>query len=181
LRGALALKYLKIGLEGFSDKVVHKQHNDLMKKLGNYCNTCTDESLLPHKQDQCPRQRKHQCLCTKGQKQKSRQMCPNGGFCGNVYNQIVYKHRFQDPLFTNTDIQKWSSDAWSVATCFVNTTGYKGKQSAKDVDCSGLLSMCINNIDIEMMLGEVIIDGKIDAFTKVLIFTTVIIVVCNFN
>ncbi|XP_060589487.1 uncharacterized protein LOC132744724 [Ruditapes philippinarum] len=166
MRGALALKYLKIGLEGFSDKAVHKQHNDLMKKLGNSCSTCTEESLLPHKQDQCPRQRKHQCLCTKGQKQKSRQMCPNGGFCGNVYNQIVYKHRFQDPLFTNTDIQKWSSDAWSVATCFVNTTGYKGKQSAKDVDCSGLLSMCINNIDIEMMLGEVIIDGKIDAFTK---------------
>ncbi|XP_060584649.1 uncharacterized protein LOC132740700 [Ruditapes philippinarum] len=166
MRGALALKYLKIGLEGFSDKAVHKQHNDLMKKLGNYCNTCTEESLLPHKQDQCPRQRKHQCLCTKGQKQKSRQMCPNGGFCGNVYNQIVYKHRFQDPLFTNTDIQKWSNDAWSVATCFVNTTGYKGKQSAKDIDCSGLLSMCINNIDIEIMLGEVIIDGKIDAFAK---------------
>ncbi|XP_060557764.1 uncharacterized protein LOC132718154 [Ruditapes philippinarum] len=166
LRGALALKYLKIGLEGFSDKVVHKQHNDLMKKLGNYCNTCTDESLLPHKQDQCPRQRKHQCLCTKVQKLNSRQMCPNGGFCGNVYNQIVYKHRFQDPLFTNTDIQKWSSDAWSVATCFVNTTGYKCKRSAKEVDCSGLLSMCINNIDIEIMLGEVIIDGKIDAFAK---------------
>ncbi|XP_060551221.1 uncharacterized protein LOC132712805 [Ruditapes philippinarum] len=166
MRGALALKYLKIGLEGFSDKAVHKQHNELMKKLGNSCSTCTEESLLPHKQDQCPRQRKHQCLCTKGQKQKSRQMCPNGGFCGNVYNQIVYKHRFQDPLFTNTDIQKWSSDAWSVATCFVNTTGYKGKQSAKDVDCSGLLSMCINNIDIEIMLGGVTIDGKIDAFAK---------------
>ncbi|XP_060572320.1 uncharacterized protein LOC132730417 [Ruditapes philippinarum] len=166
MRGALALKYLKIGLEGFSDMAVHKQHNDLMKKLGNSCSTCTDENLLPHKQDQCPRQRKHQCLCTKDQKQKSRQMCPNGGFCGNVYNQIVYKHRFQDPLLTNTDIQKWSSDAWSVATCFVNTTGYKCKRSAKEVDCAGLLSMCINNIDIEIMLGEVIIDGKVDAFTK---------------
>ncbi|XP_060584151.1 uncharacterized protein LOC132740288 [Ruditapes philippinarum] len=165
MRGALALKYLKIGLEGFSDKVVYKQHNDLMK-LGHSCNTCTEESLLPHKQDQCPRQRKHQCLCTKVQKQKSRQMCPNGGFYGNVYNQIVYKHRFQDPLFTNTDIQKWSSDAWSVATCFVSTTGYKCKRSAKEVDCSGLLSMCINNIDIEIMLGGVTIDGKIDAFAK---------------
>jgi hypothetical protein len=105
-------------------------------------------------------------------------MCPNGGFCGNVYTQIVYKHRFQDPLLTNTDIQKWSSDAWSVATCFVNTNGYKCKRSAKEVDCSGLLSMCINNIDIEIMLGEVIIDGKIDAFAKVHIFTTVITYCC---
>ncbi|XP_060572286.1 uncharacterized protein LOC132730390 [Ruditapes philippinarum] len=166
MRGALALKYLKIGLEGFSDKAVHKQHNDLMKTLGNTCNTCTERSLLPHKQDQCPRQGKHQCLCTKIQKNKSRQTCPNGGFCGNVYNRIVCKHRFQDPSFTNTDVQKWSSDPWSVATCFINTSGYKGKQSAKDVDCSGLLSMCINNIDIEKMLGECIIDGKIDAFAQ---------------
>ncbi|XP_060551480.1 uncharacterized protein LOC132713050 isoform X1 [Ruditapes philippinarum] len=166
IRGALALKYLKIGLEGFSDKAVHKQHNDLMENLGNSCNTCTEASLLPHKPDQCPQQRKHQCLCTKDQKQKSRRMCPNGGFCGNVYNQIVYKHRFQDPLFTNTDIQKWSSDAWSVGTCFVNTPGYKGKQSAKELDCSGLLSMCINNTDIEKMLGGVTIDGTIDAFAK---------------
>ncbi|XP_060555731.1 uncharacterized protein LOC132716464 [Ruditapes philippinarum] len=166
MRGALALKYLKIGLEGFSDKAVTKQHNDLMKTLSNACNTCTEESLLPHKQDQCPRQRKYQCLCTKSQKNLSRQMCPNGGFCGYVYNRIVCNHRFQDPLFANTDIKKWSSDPWSVATCFINTTGYKGKQSAKEIDCSGLLSMCINNIDIEMMLGEVTIDGKIDAFAQ---------------
>ncbi|XP_060575426.1 uncharacterized protein LOC132732915 [Ruditapes philippinarum] len=166
MRGALALKYLKIGLEDFSEKVVAKHHNDLMKTLGNTCNTCTERSLLPHKQDQCPRQGKHQCLCTKIQKKKSRLLCPNGGFCGNVYNKIVCNHRFQDPSFTNTDVQKWSSDPWSVATCFINTTGYKDKQSAKDVDCSGLLSMCINNIYIEMMLGEVIIDGKIDAFAQ---------------
>ncbi|XP_060583146.1 uncharacterized protein LOC132739440 [Ruditapes philippinarum] len=166
MRGALALKYLKIGLEGFFDKAVHKQHNDLMKTLGNSCSTCTEESLLPHKQDQCPRQRKHQCLCTKGQKQKSRRMCPNEGFCGNVYNQIVCYHRFQDPSFTNTDVQKWSNDPWSIATCFINSTGYKGKQSAKEVDCSGLLSMCINNIYIEIMLGGVTIDGKKDAFSK---------------
>ncbi|XP_060565435.1 uncharacterized protein LOC132724573 [Ruditapes philippinarum] len=166
MRGALALRYLKIGLEGFSDKAVQKQHNDLMKTLGNSCSTCTEESLLPHTQDQCPYRIKHKCLCNKGQKQKLRQVCPNGGFCGNVYNQIVYKHRFQDPLFTNTDIQKWSSDPWSVATCFIYTTGYKGKQSAKEVDCSGLLSMCMNNIDIEIMLGEVYIDGCTDAFAK---------------
>jgi hypothetical protein len=65
------------------------------------------------------------------------------------------------------DVQKWSSDPWSVATCFINTTGYKGKQSAKDIDCSGLLSLCINNINIENMLGKDIINGENDAFTKV--------------
>jgi hypothetical protein len=179
MKGALSLKYLKIGLEGISDKAVIKQHNDLMKKLGNTCNTCTEETLLPHKQDLCPRQRKYQCLCTKSQKETSRRMCPNGGFCGSVYNAIVCKYRFQDPLFMNTDVQKWSSDPWSIARCFINTTGYKGKQSAKETDCSGLLSMCINNIDIEMMLGEGIIDGKIDAFAQVIIFTS--IDVCYLN
>ncbi|XP_060570734.1 uncharacterized protein LOC132729014 [Ruditapes philippinarum] len=166
VRGALALKYLKRGLEDFSDKAVKKQHKYLIERLGNICNTCTDESLLPHKPDKCPCQNKQQCFCYLRKKQKPRQMCPNGGFCGKMCDRIVCNHRFRTPLFTNTDVQRWSSDPWIVATCFINTPGYKGKQSAKEVDCSGLLSLCINSMFIEMMLGKVIIDGKRDAFAQ---------------
>ncbi|XP_060572703.1 uncharacterized protein LOC132730737 isoform X3 [Ruditapes philippinarum] len=161
VRGALALKYLKVGLEAFSDKAVKSQHDDIVSAFKGACNSCTEKSLIPHKQDQCPRQKKHLCLCsinTKNKKHKSTKMCPNGGYCGKFYDRIVCDHRFHDPLLANTDIQKWSSDPWSVATCFINTSGYKDKQSAKDVDCSGLLSLCINNIYIDMLLGEVIID-----------------------
>jgi hypothetical protein len=161
VRGALALKYLKVGLEVFSDKAVKSQHDDIVSALKGACNSCTEKSLIPHKQDQCPRQKKHLCLCsinTKNKKDKSTKMCPNRGYCGKFYDRIAWYHRFQDPLLANTDIQKWSSDPWSVATCFINTSGYKDKQSAKDVDCSGLLSLCINNINIDMLLGGVIID-----------------------
>jgi hypothetical protein len=167
VRATLALKYLKIGLEAFSDSAVKKHSYDIMATLGNKCNACTEKSLLPHTENQCPRQKKRQCLCFKNQKQKPRQLCPNGGFCGKVYDRIVLDHRFQDPLLSNTDVQKWGSDPWSVATCFINTTGYKDKQSAKEVDCTGLLSLCINNIFIETMLGKVTIDGTSDAFAKV--------------
>ncbi|XP_060599062.1 uncharacterized protein LOC132752715 [Ruditapes philippinarum] len=165
VRSVLALKYLKVGLEEFSDKVVQEHHDDILSSLQGTCNTCTEESLLPHKHDQCPHQNKQKCLCSKNQKQKSGKMCPNG-FCGKCHDRIVCDHRFRDPLLANTDVRKWSSDPWSVATCFINTTGYKDKQSAKDVDCSGLLSLFINNVFIEMMLGEDIINGKSDAFSQ---------------
>jgi hypothetical protein len=141
-----------------------------MSALGGACNSCTKESLIPHKQDACPNQKKHSCLCTKNQKSKLTKMCPNGGFCGKFYDRIVCDHRFRDPLIANTDVQKWNIEPWSVATCFVNTTGYKDKQSAKEVDCLGLLSLFINNIYIVKKLGEINIDGKNDAFAQV-IFT----------
>jgi hypothetical protein len=167
---------LKVGLEEFSDKVVKEHHDDILSSLQGTCYTCTEESLLPHKQNnQCPYQNKQKCLCSKDRKQQSRKMCPNG-FCGKYHDRIVCDHRFRDPLLANTDVRKWSSDPWSVATCFINTTGYISKKSAKDVDCSGLLSLFINNVFIEMMLGEDIINGKSDAFSQVYMFGKIIII-----
>ncbi|XP_053389664.1 uncharacterized protein LOC128552648, partial [Mercenaria mercenaria] len=166
VRGALGLKYLKVGLERFCDTTVSKHHSEILTRLpttANACTNCTEESLLPsHAKKNCPN--KSKCLCLK--KPHKRTTCPNGGFCSILHDQILDDHRFNDPLLKNTDIQTWSSDPWSVATCYINTPGYKGKPSAKDVDCAGLLSIFINNTFFHKSLGNVKIDGKTDLFKQ---------------
>ncbi|XP_053390276.1 uncharacterized protein LOC128553183, partial [Mercenaria mercenaria] len=166
IRGALGLKYLKIGLERFSDTTVNKHHCEMVARLptsANICTNCTEELLLPsHAKKNCPN--KSKCLCSKSP--KKRKICPSGGFCSTFHDQILYDHRFNDPLLKNTDIQKWSSDPWSIATCYIGTTGYKGKTSAKDVDCAGLLSIFINNTFFHRSLGDVEINGETDLFKQ---------------
>ncbi|XP_045159431.1 uncharacterized protein LOC123524897 isoform X2 [Mercenaria mercenaria] len=166
IRGALGLKYLKIGLEAFSDIAVWNHHSEFLTRLssiGNRCTRCTTEILLPsHKPEHCPK--KANCLCSK--KPHKRLPCPNGGFCSTFYDNIFFDHRFFCPLLTNTDIHKWGSDPWSVATCYISTTGYKDKRSAKKIDCAGLLSLFINNTFFERSLGSVEINGETDLFKQ---------------
>ncbi|XP_053395660.1 uncharacterized protein LOC123525798 [Mercenaria mercenaria] len=166
IRGALGLKYLKIGLEGFSDIAVGKHHSEFLTRLsgtGNKCTRCTTKLLLPsHKQEHCPK--KSNCLCSK--KPDKRLPCPNGGFCSTFYDNIFFDHRFFCPLMANTDIHKWGSDPWSVATCYISTTGYKDKKSAKEIDCAGLLTLFINNTFFERSLGSVEINGETDLFKQ---------------
>ncbi|XP_053395917.1 uncharacterized protein LOC123523486 [Mercenaria mercenaria] len=167
VRGALGLKYLKLGLEAFSDNIVENHHSKILTTLlstGNTCAKCSLEFLLPlHKKEHCPKPSK--CLCSK--QPRKRNKCPNGGFCSKFYDLILWDHRFKDPLLTNTNIQKWSSDPWSVATCYISTPGYEDRKSAKEVDCAGLLSIFINNIFFHRSLGDVEIDGETDLFKKV--------------
>jgi hypothetical protein len=49
------------------------------------------------------------------------------------------------PCWQNTDIQKWCSEPWEVAKCFINAPGYADKRNATDIDISGLLHVFINN------------------------------------
>ncbi|XP_053401788.1 uncharacterized protein LOC128557728 [Mercenaria mercenaria] len=148
IRGVLGLKYTKVGLESFVEKMVIHQHQKILRSVaGSICSQCTtDNLLLPHKQKNCPRKKnKNNCICTKSK--ANRRTCPGQGFCANVYDMLVCYHRFEDPFLKNTLVEKWGKDAWSVATCFINTAGYEGRTSATDIDCSGILSMLINNTE----------------------------------
>ncbi|XP_053389221.1 uncharacterized protein LOC128552215, partial [Mercenaria mercenaria] len=166
IRGALGIKYLKLGIQEFAENSVQSHHFEIMKQLpsvGNVCTNCTEDVLLPsHTQGQCPR--KSKCLCSK--QRKNRRVCQSQRFCSKFYDKILFDHRFFDLTLTNTDIQSWGTDPWSVATCYINTTGYRGKLSAKEVDCSGLLSLLINNTFIHRSLGDVEINGETDLFRQ---------------
>ncbi|XP_053389223.1 uncharacterized protein LOC128552217, partial [Mercenaria mercenaria] len=166
IRGALGIKYLKLGIQEFAENSVQSHHFEIMKQLSsvvNICTNCTVDILLPsHMQGQCPQ--KSKCLCSK--QRKNRRICQRQGFCSKFYDKILFDHRFFDLTLMNTDIQSWGTDPWSVATCYISTTGYRGKLSAKEVDCSGLLSMLINNNFIHRSLGDVEINGETDLFKK---------------
>ncbi|XP_053390284.1 uncharacterized protein LOC128546240 [Mercenaria mercenaria] len=148
VRGVLGLKYLKLGLEGVAEKEVKRRHIEMLKTLPNSkqpCTQCSTDSLYPlHDKKQCYRkQNKNKCLCS--DYRYNRQPCPNKGYCSLFYDQIVSDHRFEHPELENTQLDRWSSDHWSVATCYINTKGYKGKRSSKEIDCAGLLSLFVNN------------------------------------
>ncbi|XP_053395679.1 uncharacterized protein LOC123524789 [Mercenaria mercenaria] len=166
LRSTLGLKYLKVGLEGFTDTAVKAHHNEILGKVppaGMICTNCTSETLLPsHKKELCHQQ--HVCFCSN--KSRNRKLCPNAEFCSKFYDQILWNHQFFDPMLINTDIQKWSSDPWSVATCYINTAGYSGRSSAKQIDCAGVLSLFINNCFFERSLDETDLNDKTDLFKK---------------
>ncbi|XP_045195203.2 uncharacterized protein LOC123550852 [Mercenaria mercenaria] len=137
IRAVLGLKYLKSGLEDVSDEFVQNQHVEFLRKFQNAkpCTQCNEASLL------------------KGKK------CPNK-FCSELYQLIVDEHRSKKPELKNTVIQNWSSkDPWNLALCYINTLGYTGKGSAKEIDCAGLLSIFINNKYFNASLGNVDIVG----------------------
>ncbi|XP_053389255.1 uncharacterized protein LOC128552251, partial [Mercenaria mercenaria] len=166
LRSTLGLKYLKIGLEGFTDTTVKAHHDEIISKVptaGIECTDCTLEVLLPwHNKDLCHKQ--HVCLCSN--KSRKRKVCPNNGFCSKFYDTILWDHQFFDPMMTNTDIQKWSSDPWSVGACNIHTAGYNNRSSAKQIDCAGVLSLFINNCFFERSLDETDLNDKTDLFKK---------------
>ncbi|XP_053390279.1 uncharacterized protein LOC128553186 [Mercenaria mercenaria] len=148
VRGVLGLKHLKLGLECIAEKEVKRRHSEMLKTLPHLekpCISCSAASLYPlHNKKQCNRkQNKNKCLCSGSQ--YNRRPCPNGGYCSQFYDQIVFDHRFEHPELENTQLERWSYDPWSVATCYINTKGYKGKGSSKEIDCAGLLCLFINN------------------------------------
>ncbi|XP_045195206.2 uncharacterized protein LOC123550854 isoform X2 [Mercenaria mercenaria] len=163
IRGVLGLKYLKSGLEDVTEKLIKKQHSTYLSGIssnGTQCTQCTAATVVPsHNSSKCKIQ---SCLC----KRRGRIICPNN-FCGQYFDFVIADHRYNEPLLKNTDIQKWSSsEHWSLATCFISTPGYKGKTSAKEVDCAGLLSIFINNKVFSSDLGDIGIDGQTDCFKK---------------
>jgi hypothetical protein len=64
---------------------------------------------------------------------------------------IVRDHRFESPALKNCSMGEWSTDAWSIAACyisnvdFIHPSEYRRKVSAKELDCAELLTLFVNN------------------------------------
>ncbi|XP_045212775.2 uncharacterized protein LOC123563809 [Mercenaria mercenaria] len=153
LLAAVGLKYLKEGLEEFTDQSLRKQHEDFLKalpaKTGQciQCIQCTINNILPsHNTTSC---RKAKCWC---RDKKRRRLCPVGQ-CSQMHDLIASSHRTGEPNWSNTDPQKWHANHISIGACFINTPGYKLKRSITEIDCSGILSIMINNKLFDQILG----------------------------
>ncbi|XP_053402116.1 uncharacterized protein LOC128546095 [Mercenaria mercenaria] len=168
VRGGLAYKYLKEGIKGFADDVVGEEHRRINQDVisGRTCNECSIRNLRPlHtcQKDHASRYKcpwgQNNCNCTCTTKKKR---CPNK-VCDAVMEEILKNHGSAPPTpnWKNIDIQKWCSDPWEMAKCFINAPGYADKSTADDIDIAGLLHVFINNIGHKTHLSDKINNGNI--------------------
>ncbi|XP_060554073.1 uncharacterized protein LOC132715107 [Ruditapes philippinarum] len=87
------------------------------------------------------------CIVTVYMVKKKR--CPTN-ICDGIMEEILKSHGSSppQPFWQNTDIQKWCSEPWEVAKCYIIAPGYSDKTNAADIDISGLLHVFINNINL---------------------------------
>ena len=116
VKASLALRYLKDGLETFVEHEVNHLHSDILARIGSAtCNLCSVNNAT---------------------------RCPNN-VCNRIRQALVANHAYSGPFWKNTDAAKWCTDPWELAKVFMSP-GYEDKNTARDTDCSGLLSVCIN-------------------------------------
>ncbi|XP_060576707.1 uncharacterized protein LOC132734022 [Ruditapes philippinarum] len=160
VKGGLAYKYLKQGLDEFADDVVKQEQSRILRSIsipGTICNQCIIERLRPKHacitnyagNYECPwGQRKCNCLHLKKKKCRLE-------VCDFIMEEILKTHGSTPPTpnWTNTDIQKWCTEPWEVAKCFINAPGYSDKTKAADIDISGLLHVFINSTNLHSHLA----------------------------
>ncbi|XP_053402833.1 uncharacterized protein LOC123550398 [Mercenaria mercenaria] len=170
VRGGLAYKYLKEGIKGFADDVVNEEHRRINQDVisGRSCNQCTNGSLRPL--HPCQKDQAGKNKCSWGQNScnclyTKKKQCPNK-VCNVIMEEILKIHASAPPSpnWKNTDMQKWCSDPWEIAKCFIKPPGYSDKSGADNIDISGLLHVFINNISHKTHLS----DSSDDIFLKLL-------------
>ncbi|XP_060575258.1 uncharacterized protein LOC132732778 [Ruditapes philippinarum] len=161
VKGGLAYKYLKQGLDDFADDIVKQEQSRILSSInctpGTSCNQCIVERLRPiHAcitnfagNYECYwGQRKCNCLHLKKKKCRLK-------VCDFIMEEILKSHGSTPPTpnWANTDIQKWCTEPWEVAKCFINAPGYSDTTKAADIDISGLLHVFINNTSLHSHLA----------------------------
>ncbi|XP_053402213.1 uncharacterized protein LOC123548696 [Mercenaria mercenaria] len=175
VRGGLAYKYLKEGLEGFADDVVDQEHTRILSAIsqtpGLTCNQCCLRNLRPiHKCERDPVTGGNKCYW--GQSNcnclyPKKRPC-HFKVCDRILEDILKCHGSTPPTpnWKNTDTQKWCTDPWEIAKCFINAPGYSDKTKAADIDTPGLLHVFINNINLQSRFSDNI--NRSDTFRKIL-------------
>ncbi|XP_053388725.1 uncharacterized protein LOC128551828 [Mercenaria mercenaria] len=165
VRGVLAYKYLRCGIEGFADAIAQKEHERILHVVKQnpsfkVCNKCDLRTLRPiHECDpnikkrECPLQLAS-CNCLKEKKYTKK--CRHNA-CDAILEEIIKSHASSPPApnLKNTDIEKWCSAPWEVAKCFIAAPGYRKKTDASDIDIAGLLHVFINSIEFQNKITNV--------------------------
>ncbi|XP_045192418.2 uncharacterized protein LOC123548871 [Mercenaria mercenaria] len=153
VKGGLAYKYLKDGIENFADEAVQQEHTRLLQLVKynprNVC-TCSLQTLKPkHGRVKDRRTGKAQCQWSQTRCNclfANTQACPEN-ICDEMFDEILRCHGSTPPApnWKNTHLSDWCSNSWEVAKCFINAPGYLDKKTASDIDITGLLHVFINN------------------------------------
>ncbi|KAH3755894.1 uncharacterized protein LOC127848290 [Dreissena polymorpha] len=143
-KACIALNITKKGLKDFFDTEINK----VCAAVGRSCGQCSIEHLLRcPTQGLCRRKTRQICQFHNGPANQPRN-CPSN-VCHQVQKNILQKHRFSNPSWRNTHAEKWGSDHWEVAKCYLPPEGYSQVASLDDCDFNGLITILLSCIHFD--------------------------------
>lgn len=176
LKGALAIRFTKQGLDGFVETEITQFQNDLLAYVftgktlsaGTGCNSCTTANVLTCRTPNfCPDRGKcflHDELL---EERSANRACPNN-ICQRMRDGISSEHRYmyrKGPSWRNTDARKWCSDPFQIAKCYMPADGYFEVRSLAETDFNGTLSVIMNNKRFEHKM-DADLDQAVNICTK---------------
>lgn len=132
------------------DKTITDFHEKILRDTkqktgGILCYNCTNEDILP-----CTT--KSVCIKKGGVCQfhssKQYRPCPNN-VCDFIRNAIKKAHINKCPRWKNTRAEKWCSEAWELAKCYM-PDGYSDVTEVGNTDFNGLISVMLNQRDFKL-------------------------------
>ncbi|XP_053391802.1 uncharacterized protein LOC128554558 [Mercenaria mercenaria] len=148
------------GLQEFVDEISKQDFTVMLSTIqkkyqAKYCNGCSLRTLLPAHTSisvMCPLGQKNcNCIDIVGKKP-----CPSH-FCDAMYDEITKRHRYSEPSWWNSNVEKWFQEHWEIAKCFIRYRdtymGYRDtcmlEMSAAETSTEGLLDVIINNKELQ--------------------------------
>ncbi|KAH3801239.1 hypothetical protein DPMN_154886 [Dreissena polymorpha] len=120
------------------------------------CNQCDVTEIEPYHKRSRTKCGYKKCACTV--KNMNMKPCTENLACGVIYDQIKAAHTYNDPSWSNTNCNKWSSSAWEQMKCYISTPGYKEKADISCSDLTALIQICLNYIPLRTLFNQNIID-----------------------
>ena len=168
VKGGLSLKFARDGIENFVEWNIDQFHKDVINRLpsGANCSICSTENIIPCKTNNFCKFSNKKCKVHDLQvPNKKSRPCPNS-VCNVIRDEIVDKHRFHGPSWSNTDSCRWCREPWQLGTCYMSA-GYAASQSASETDFPGLLAVIINNKVFDTEVTDNL-TNKTNVFCKVM-------------
>ncbi|XP_052770115.1 uncharacterized protein LOC128209898 [Mya arenaria] len=149
LKGSIALIITKEGLQDLVDgdcrSIQQGIHASVLQARnlspGTTCCKCLTENLF-----QCPTRG----LCSHFRNCKLHDTpvkmyrpCPSH-ICDDFRNEICLLKIFGEPSWKNSHADRWCSNHWEIAKCFMPPDGYKDVSSFVETDFNGIISILIN-------------------------------------
>ncbi|XP_052217972.1 uncharacterized protein CXorf38 homolog [Dreissena polymorpha] len=163
VKACLAIKCVRNGIIPLLEKHCKEHYSNNTDQVLNVCglpkyscNQCDVTKLEPYHKHSRTKCGYRKCACK--EKNMNMKPCTENLACGVIYDQIKAAHINNDPSWSNTNCDKWSSSAWEQMKCYISTPGYKEKADISCADLTALIQICLNYIPLRTLFNQNIID-----------------------
>lgn len=183
LKANLALNITKEGVEDCVINEVNAFHRDALDGIispdqiakNDFCTECSCENILP-----CPT--RSICVVKAGvcsfhhSAHKAFRPCPKH-VCDRLRDKIRKCHKFNFPSWKNTWTERWCSNPWEMAKCYLPPDGYLAVNTITETDLNGVLSLLLNHSTFKYRIDERLCEEVINVlnvywFSYIYIYTS---------